>query len=140
IYTYFCIATSDPIARAVNIEWQAPTIYDGTGILFYSNIAIFLASVYFSRRRMRPTEILLVLAFGYLALTSIRNVIWWGWVTAPMIAANFAAIGANRAMRRAKALVAQQSGPGAPDAAGSEPPTAGPRRVEVPALNWIIAV
>src|SRR5207253_3869610 len=83
---------------------------------------------------------LLVLAFGYLALTSIRNVIWWGWVTAPMIAANFAAIGANRAMRRAEAVVAQQSGPGAPDAAGSEPPTAGPRRVEVPALNWIIAV
>ena len=45
-----------------------------------------------SRRKLRPTEILLVLAFGYLSLTSLRNVIWWGWVTAPMMAANFATL------------------------------------------------
>src|SRR5205823_212850 len=46
IYNYFFIATNDPIARALNIEWQAPTIYDGTGILFYSNLFVFLISAY----------------------------------------------------------------------------------------------
>src|SRR5205085_6781193 len=129
IYTYFCIATSDPIARAVNIEWQAPTIYDGTGILFYSNIAIFLASVYFSKRRMRPTEILLVLAFGYLSLTSIRNVIWWGWVTAPIMASNFATISANRAMRRAEQATQN------PELTPHPTPYT-PQRLELPAPNW----
>lgn len=125
IYSYFFAATNDPIARALNIEWQAPTLYDGTGILFFANVLIFGASVYLSKRRMRPTEIMLVLAFGYLALTSLRNVIWWGWVTAPMIAANFAAISA---MRKGPGVRDQGSG-------GGES-----RRVEVPALNWVIAV
>lgn len=129
VYRYFFIATNDPIARSLNIEWQAPTIYDGTGILFYSNVAIFAATLYVSRRRLRPTEILLLIAFAYLALTSLRNVLWWGWVTAPMLAANIAAIGANRAMRRAE----QQTG------RGSTPPAAH-ARVEVPALNWLIAL
>lgn len=137
IYRYFFIATNDPIARSLNIEWQAPTIYDGTGILFYSNVLVFLATLYFSKRKLRPTEILLVLAFAYLALTSLRNVIWWGWVTAPIIAANIAAISANRAARNAeKATLA---------AALGEPASAGERegsapRTEVPALNWLIAL
>jgi hypothetical protein len=90
IYNYFFVATNDPIARALNVEWQSPTIYTGTGQLFILQVVIFLASIYLSKRRLRPTEILLIVAFGYLALTSLRNVMWWGWVTAPIIAANFA--------------------------------------------------
>jgi hypothetical protein len=136
IYNYFFVATNDPIARALNIEWQAPTIYDGTGILFYSNVVIFAASLYISRRRLRPTEILLVAAFGYLSLTSLRNVIWWGWVTAPMLATNFAEIGAMRAARRAER--AALAGP--PQAPSAEAGAQAPRRAELPALNWVIAV
>jgi hypothetical protein len=131
IYSYFVVATNDPIARALNIEWQAPTIYDGTGILFFANLIVFLASAYFSKRRMRPTEVLLVLAFGYLALTSIRNVLWWGWVTAPIMAANFAAISANRAMRRAEHATNVP--------ADTQHPATGAQRTELPALNWAMA-
>ena len=131
IYDYFFTATNDPIARALNIEWQPPTIYEGTGILFYTNVLLFLASLYISKRRLRPTEILLVLAFGYLSLTSLRNVLWWGWVTAPIMAANIAVISSNRAAR--KAALAEYQSP----TADAEPPVA--QRVEVPALNWVIA-
>jgi hypothetical protein len=90
IYNYFFVATNDPIARALNVEWQSPTIYTGTGQLFILQVVIFLLSIFISKRRMRPTELLLIAAFGYLALTSLRNVMWWGWVTAPIMAANFA--------------------------------------------------
>ena len=62
-------------------------------------VVIFLASMYISKRRLRITEILIVLAFGYLALTSLRNVMWWGWVTAPIMAANFAYWSTNRKAR-----------------------------------------
>ena len=89
IYRYFFIATNDPIARSLNMEWQAPTLYDGTGQIFFVQVLILAASFYFSKRRLRPTEVLLILAFGYLSLVSLRNVIWWGWITAPMMAANF---------------------------------------------------
>ncbi len=121
IYRYFFIATNDPIARALNSEWQAPTFYNGTGLLFYANAFIFLTSVYLGKRRMRPTEILLVLAFSYLALVSLRNVIWWAWVTAPIMAANFANLTASRTRP-------------------SEPagPADVPRQMEVPALNRAI--
>jgi hypothetical protein len=127
IYRYFFIATNDPIARSLNIEWQGPTVYDGTGQLFFFNVLIFVGSIYFGRRRMRPTEILLVLTFGYLSLTSLRNVIWRGWVTAPIVAANFAAWAARR--RQDEQLVGSTT--------DDRPRTT---RIELPALNWAIAV
>jgi hypothetical protein len=129
IFNYFFVATNDPIARSLNIEWQAPTIYEGTGILFFLNVALFFTTLYLSRRRLRPTEVLLIAAFGYLSLTSLRNVIWWGWVTAPMMAANFAAISANRAARR----IAEAS-------EDSASVTTQSTFKEVPALNWLIAI
>lgn len=90
IYNYFFVATNDPIARSLNIEWQPPTISSGTGLLFTIQLVIFLVSMYLSKRKLRITEIILIAAFGYLALTSLRNVIWWSWVTSPIMAANFA--------------------------------------------------
>ncbi|MBF6614383.1 MAG: hypothetical protein IVW55_14800 [Chloroflexi bacterium] len=141
IYQYFFIATNDPIARALNVEWQTPTLSDGTGQLFYANLLIFLASAYFSKRRMRPTELLLIVAFGYLSLTSLRNVMWWGWIVAPIMAANFAAWAeARRANRAAKA-----EGQAAPDAnaASADARTThllplAPMK-EITAFNWVIA-
>ncbi len=120
IYSYVAVATGDPTARALNIEWQPPTLYNGTGILFYANLAIFLLVLLVSRRVPRLTEVLLWLAFGGLALLSIRNVIWWGWVSAPSVALGLVALGAR--LRPASA----------PDA-----PPADSR--EIPALNWLLA-
>ena len=131
IYKYFFIATNDPIARALNIEWQPPTIYNGTGILFTANLFILLCSLYLSKRRMRPTEILLLLAFGYLSITSLRNVIWWSWVTAPIMASNFAAIAANRVQRRAELAAANNDQP-----ENVDPEV---KRRELSSLNWAIA-
>jgi hypothetical protein len=119
IYSYVAVATGDATARALNIEWQPPTLYNGTGILFYANLAIFLTVLLLSRRAIRPTEVLLWLAFGGLALLSIRNVIWWGWVSAPGVA-----LGLGRLAARLR--------PPAPQAA-----PAADR--EIPALNWLLA-
>src|SRR5688572_11399065 len=65
IYSYFFAATNDPIARTLNREWQAPTIYMGTGILFFLNVLVLLGTFYLSRRRLSVTEVLVILAFGY---------------------------------------------------------------------------
>ena len=121
IYRYFFIATNDPIARSLNMEWQAPTLYDGTGQLFFAQMLILAASFYFGRRRLRPTEVLLMLAFGYLSLISLRNVMWWGWITAPILAANLAVI----KWPRRKEVVE------------TEPRSV--NRRDLPSLNWAIA-
>ncbi len=120
IYSYVAVATGDATARSLNIEWQPPTLYNGTGLLFYANLAIFLTVLLVSRRPIRPTEVLLWLAFGGLALLSIRNVIWWGWVSAPGVALGLATLGAR--LR--------------PAPAGDAPPAASR---EIPALNWLLA-
>jgi hypothetical protein len=127
IYRYFFIATNDPIARSLNMEWQAPTLYDGTGQIFFAQLLILAASFYFSKRRLRPTEVLLILAVGYLSLISLRNVMWWGWVTAPVLAANLTAI------RRQKAEGSKQ------EAKSSSEAEAIQNRTELPSLNWAIA-
>ncbi len=154
IYSYFFTATNDPIARALNMEWQPPTLYNGTGHLFYLNVLIFLTSAYISKRRMRPTEILLVLAFGYLALVSLRNVIWWGWVTAPIMAVNFGAWAASRNRptesqhptnpTQRKGVTNAELG-GGPSAAPDGPANPGqplvrPAPAELPALNWALTL
>jgi hypothetical protein len=142
IYNYFFVATNDPVARGLNVEWQAPTIYGGTGILFYSNVLILLTSIYFSKRRMRPTEILLIMAFAYLSLTSLRNVMWWGWITAPILAQNLAAWGANwREGRSRKAEKAEAARPGtdAGESSADREAVAG-KRAELPSLNVALAV
>ena len=129
IYNYFFVATNDPIARALNVEWQGPTLYDGTGQLFFINVLIFAASLYASRRRLRPTEILLVLAFGYLSLTSLRNVIWWNWLVAPMTAVNFATWASNRRQKREEAATEKIR--------NSQFQI--PNRRELAPLNWLLA-
>jgi hypothetical protein len=125
IYHYFLVATNDPIARSLNMEWQPPTLTNGTGILFYANVLILLVTFYLSRRRVRATEALVMLAFAYLSLTSLRNVMWWGWVTAPILAANLAAWSAQRQARD--------------DSYEPQATTSQPARQELPALNWLIA-
>jgi hypothetical protein len=123
IIAYFFTATGDKTARDLNIEWQPPTLYNGTGILFFANAGLFLLLLLASRRRVGWTEGLLLGAFGFLALLSIRNVIWWGWVTAPGLAVSGAALLAllARALRF-----------------DAEPAAEG--RTEIPVLNWAFAV
>lgn len=130
IFNYFFVATNDPIARSLNIEWQSPTLSDGTGMLFFASLLLFVGAIYASRRRLRPTEILLILAFGYLSLTSLRNVMWWNWITAPIMAANLATIAANRKAR--------QSQHGAMPIADPQPAARNP--AGLPVLNTVIAV
>jgi hypothetical protein len=133
IYHYFIVATNDPVARATNIEWQPPTLEGGTGMLFFVNVFILILSFYVSRRRVRPTEALLMLAFGYLSLTSLRNVMWWGWVTAPILAANLAEWAVRRQTADDGRQMADDEDP--QPAASSQQP----RRQEIPAFNWLIA-
>jgi len=127
IIEYFFVATSDPTARRLNSEWQPPTIYNGTGLLFLLNLLVFGLSLYYSRRRLNLADALLTLAFLYLSLLSLRNVVWWGLISGPIIAANLA----YRSRQTAPAL------PTADQQAEEAEPLAG--TVERPLFNYLIA-
>ena len=136
IIAYFFSATGDATARSLNIEWQPPTLYNGTGILFFCNVALFLGLLIASRRRVGWTEGLLLAVFGYLALLAIRNCLWWGWVTAPGLAASGVALGR---LLFPNGLDAPAPAP-APDTPDALAPALAPTPLaDIPALNWLIA-
>jgi hypothetical protein len=49
-----------------------------------------------SRLRLTATEILLLLAFGYLAWSSVRAIVWWGLIIAPVLARLLGSVAPNR--------------------------------------------
>ncbi len=143
IISYFFTATNDPTARALNVEWQPPTLYNGTGILFFANVALLALLLLASRRPVGLQEGLLLAAFGFLSLLSIRNCIWWGWVTAPTLATAGVALAARLFPAAVAAPAAAAAPPAGPAPDTPDPPEAATAPVgaapEIPALNWLIA-
>ena len=133
IVRYFFIATGDATARSLNIEWQPPTLYNGTGILFFANVGLFFALLLAARRAVGWIEGLLLAVFGLLALLSLRNCLWWNWVTAPGVALSGAAL-----VARGRAWLPTGSPADVLTAAGAgtaAPPPARPLG-DIPILNW----
>ena len=128
IVRYFFIATGDATARSLNIEWQPPTLYNGTGILFFANVGLFFALLLTSRRAVAWIEGLLLAVFGLLALLSLRNCLWWNWVTAPGVALSGALL-----VTRVQALLSPIPAPPAESLPAARPAP------DIPILNWSIA-
>ncbi len=76
-----------PITRVRNIEFMPPTVRDATGQLFF--LALLGWVVAMLRTGYRPTleESLRLLAFGVLAVTAQRGIVWCSLVAAPTVAA-----------------------------------------------------
>ncbi len=85
IVAYWILATSDPIARSLNLEWRPTALEGPIGVLFFLSWLPIVALLAISRQRLRWTEALLLLAFALFALVSIRNVVWWALVMPPIL-------------------------------------------------------
>lgn len=75
-------------------EWRPMTLGSLSGILFYSSLLLTAIVLRLSPRRISVTEVLLLLAFGLIAVTAIRMLVWWAlvcpWIVAPHVAALWA--------------------------------------------------
>jgi len=72
-------------------EWRPMVLKSFSGVLFYGSLFLTALLLRKSPRRTSATEILLLLAFGLIASTAIRMLIWWAlvlpWIMAPHAAA-----------------------------------------------------
>jgi hypothetical protein len=76
---------SNPIIRDYVIEW-APTTTDWReGWIFFASLGLIGALILRSRTRLTPTEWLILVVFGWLALSSVRAIVWWGLAIAPIL-------------------------------------------------------
>ena len=83
---YVATIGSNPVIRDLVTEWAPTTISGLDGILFFCSVVLLGSLALKSRLRLTITEILLLLAFGYLAWSSVRAIVWWGLVLAPVLA------------------------------------------------------
>ncbi|MCA1643937.1 MAG: hypothetical protein LC797_00225 [Chloroflexi bacterium] len=83
---YVATIGSSPVIRDLVTEWAPTTITGLDGILFFGSLILLGSLALKSRLRLTAMEVLLLLAFGYLAWSSVRAVVWWGLAIAPVLA------------------------------------------------------
>jgi hypothetical protein len=89
-----------PVVRQLIVEWMPPTVATRSGQLFFGLVIVCVALMVASRYRPTAHETVRLLVFGGLALMAKRNVIWFGFVAAPTLAASLAQWSARRARRQ----------------------------------------
>lgn len=99
------LLTNRSVSRLVT-EWASPfsDLASPMTIIFFALLAIFIALLGWRRRRLTPTDLLILLPFLALALQSVRNILWFGIVATP-IAARLLAAAPKEARRRPHEIV-----------------------------------
>jgi hypothetical protein len=78
---------TDVPSQSLGAEWQPPDPQSGLGISFFVLLLMGVATLALARPAIALTELLLVLAFAWLAASGVRYVVWFGLVSAPIMAA-----------------------------------------------------
>lgn len=92
IAAYVTNLSGSPVIRSLVPEWAAPTFGQWEGAIFLVSLLLIAAMLAVSPRRPGLFQILTYLAFGALALSSSRGIIWFGIAMAPVVAEHLAAL------------------------------------------------
>jgi hypothetical protein len=91
IYTYARQTAGIAAARGID-EWLPPSWDQGTGVAFFVSLPIVFGVIVcgWKTRRILPRDLFLMICFGFLAALSIRMVVWWLFIIAPIISVRLA--------------------------------------------------
>jgi hypothetical protein len=91
IYTYARHTAGIAAARGID-EWLPPSWDQGIGVAFFLSLPIVFGLLAWSwrTRRIEWRDVFLMLCFGFLAARSIRMVVWWLFIIAPIISVRLA--------------------------------------------------
>jgi len=84
------------ISQKRSAEWQPAMMKNFAGYCFIISIVISGVILKYSKRRITITEAILLLTFLFAGFKAARMIIWWGIVSAPILAAHFCSIEAVR--------------------------------------------
>lgn len=85
IFGYVANLLSNTTSQGLVNEWQPPTPHGIAGVCFFASILGLVVAVWLARRRLTPTDLLVVCAFLWLAWGGQRFVVWYGMVAMPML-------------------------------------------------------
>ena len=85
LYRYLLVIASNPAVRLMQ-EWQPTSVREPTGFVFVLSVVALIVALRRSRRPLSTVEPILLLVFGGLAASSLRQVVWWAFVVGPILA------------------------------------------------------
>jgi len=90
VFAYVRAVQSDPASQNLVTEWQVPSIKRLSDLPFFA--ALFLGFIAFIYSAQRPdlTDLALFSVFAGLALSSVRHIIWFALIMAPILARHVA--------------------------------------------------
>jgi hypothetical protein len=92
IISYVTTLSSNQVVQNLVIEWAPPTLNNQAGVIYILGFLIVTAILIFSPKQPNFFQFATYLVFGILAFKTIRGVIWFGFVMAPIFADHLAAI------------------------------------------------
>lgn len=98
------------ISAVRSVEWHPTSMTDFTGYCFIASVAITGIVLKCSTRRTSATEFLLIVVFMFAAFRSLRMVMWWGIVSAPILVVHFKSIHLIEHRIMAKATKQEKAG------------------------------
>jgi hypothetical protein len=78
------LLANQPVQQFIE-EWQSPAPHGLANLVFFGSILLLIIALSISHARLTPSEILLTLAFLWLAWGSQRSVGWYGMVVMPVL-------------------------------------------------------
>ena len=86
IFSYVYNLMTDQPSQGLIMEWQTPAPQGPPAIAFYLSLVLLMAAWALSTKKPSPTDLLLALAFTWLAWNGVRYVIWYALAALPVLA------------------------------------------------------
>jgi hypothetical protein len=80
---YVASMGSNPVIRDLVTEWAPTSVSFREGAFFFASVAGLLVLMLKARVKLSLTELLWLAVFGWLAISSVRAIVWWGLIVAP---------------------------------------------------------
>jgi hypothetical protein len=77
------LITNQPSQQLI-VEWQSPTPHGLANLVFFGSILLLLVGLTYTQAKLSPTELILIIAFIWLAWEGQRYVAWYGMVVMPI--------------------------------------------------------
>ena len=100
IYAYVRAVATNPASQTLVLEWQPPRINEAVGIvLFYGPFFITWLVLLGAARKPDLVDLVLVVTFSVLGISSLRNGAWFALIAAPVVARYYPTISFSTLMQ-----------------------------------------
>lgn len=86
IANYVSNMLTDIPSQTLGVEWQPPSPKSGLGKVFYPALLLTFSVLALARPPIALTDLLLTITFAWLGASGVRYIVWFGLVSAPILA------------------------------------------------------